>query len=120
MRKYMNYTIGRKHIFGKHARMAMPMLDASDGMSGGSASGGSSETGEGADEGDVGGSDDSVDADSLTAEIAKLKAENQRFKNSINKLTEEKGRLTKSVCVVVTTVLFIPVVPKTCPPGLVE
>lgn len=95
MRKYMNYTIGRKHIFGKHARMAMPMLDASDGMSGGSASGGSSETGEGADEGDVGGSDDSADADSLTAEIAKLKAENQRFKNSINKLTEEKGRLTK-------------------------
>ena len=95
MRKYMNYTIGRKHIFGKHSRMAMPMLDSDDGVSGGSAGGGSAEQ-LGDSEGDSNESGaEEEDADSLTAQIAKLKAENQRFKNSINKLTEEKGRLTK-------------------------
>lgn len=95
MRKYMNYTIGRKHIFGKHSRMAMPMLDSDDGMSGGSAGGGSGEqlSGSESDSNDSGAEEE--DADSLAAQIAKLKAENQRFKNSINKLTEEKGRLTK-------------------------
>lgn len=97
MRKYMNYTIGRKHIFGKHSRMVMPMLmlDSDDGMSGGSAGGGSAEqlSGSESDSNDSGAEEE--DADSLAAQIAKLKAENQRFKNSINKLTEEKGRLTK-------------------------
>ena len=85
MRKYMNYTIGRKHIFGKHSRMALPILDLDDGMSGGSAGGGSAEqpSGSESDSNDSGAEEE--DADSLAAQIAKLKAENQRFKNSINK-----------------------------------
>lgn len=94
MRKYMNYTIGRKHFFSKHARMIAPLEGGNDGFENGGVAGGSSDS-DGQNDGDGDGESGGEDVDSMAAEIAKLKAENQRFKNSINKLTEEKGRLTK-------------------------
>lgn len=92
MRKYMNYTIGRKHIFGKHARFAVDPGDGGE-LGGSASAGGSSSEEDGSDDGSS--EEEGEDLDTLKMQIAKLQADNTRYKNSINKLTEEKGRLTK-------------------------
>lgn len=93
MRKYMNYTIGRKQIFGNHARFAVEpgsndpdMGSDNSGISGGGSSGGSN------DDGDSG-----VDLEDLKRELANAKATAERFKVSIDKLTKEKGDLNKKL-----------------------
>lgn len=93
MRKWMNYTIGRKQIFGKHARFAVAPEGDGGELSGGVSAGGSSSEEGGSD--DSGSEEEDEDLDALKMQIAKLQADNTRYKNSINKLTEEKGKLTK-------------------------
>ena len=96
MRKYMNVNLYRSKIF-KHARFAADpgTTDLDGGIqteneSHGGGGGSSSEDGN-----NDNGNNDGEDIDSLKRELAQLKADNTRYKNSINKLTEEKGKLTK-------------------------
>lgn len=80
----------------RHARFKMPMMafDADDGLSGGSgalqgeASAGGSDSGTDEEDGE-----ESIDF--LKAKLSKLEADRDRYKRSIDKLTEEKGKLTK-------------------------
>ena len=89
MRKYMNSTLFRQAHFKMFPQR---MLDADDGSSGSDAVGGSS----GATDSDGGdGDDDAESIQSLKAELAKAKSEAQRFKNSLDKVTKEKGELSK-------------------------
>lgn len=92
MRKYMNYTIGRKQIFGRHARFVIEpgSGDSDPGQLDIDVSGGGS--------GDNDDQDDDNDTDDITAlrqQLAAEKAKADRFKSSIDKLTKEKGDLNK-------------------------
>ena len=88
MRKYMNYTIGRKNIFNRARFEIEPgSNDAGDeGHDLGAGNGG------GSSEEDNNGE---ASLESLKAQLATAKAEAQRFKNSIDKLTKEKSELNK-------------------------
>lgn len=93
--KFMNNHYGQSRIF-KHARRVAPdMGDAlGDGLSegaDGSGGGSGSDVNEGSDDGDNDEGDESLE--SLKAQLAKAKADAERFKNAIDKNTKEAKNL---------------------------
>lgn len=94
MRKHMNNYFGYARIF-KHARFAVEpgSMDSEGGDIEIDASAGGSGESDSADNKDTSDSDQSL-AD-LRAELARAKAEAQRFKNTNDKLLKEKGELAK-------------------------
>lgn len=93
--KFMNNHYGQSRIF-KHARRVAPdMGDAlGDGLSegaDGSGGGSGSDVNEGSDDGDNDEGDDSLE--SLKAQLAKAKADAERFKNAIDKNAKEAKKL---------------------------
>lgn len=91
-RRYL-FNTGHSRYFRK-ARFAMPM-DGAESVSGGSGVGGS--TGEGIGDIDGGqdnnGEDDGDDVSALKSELARWKAEAERFKKSNDKVLKEKKQL---------------------------
>lgn len=95
--KYMNNHYGQSRIFGKHIRFVAEPGGADgngigdDGTAGGSSGG----NGDGSDgEGDGDGSDE-FSIEELKAQLAKEKAEKERFKSSVDNLTKKNKDLTE-------------------------
>lgn len=88
--KFMNNHYGQSLIF-KHARQNAPDMGdvGGDGGTDGDGSGGGSGT-DGSD-----GGDDGDSLEELKAQLAKAKAESERYKNSISKLTSANSDLKK-------------------------
>lgn len=95
--KFMNNHYGQSRIFGKHVRfMAAPSGEAGNGIgdegTAGGASGGD-DNGDGEDGGTDGGSDD-LSIEELKLQLAREKAEKERFKSSVDNLTKKNKELT--------------------------
>lgn len=99
MRKNMNNHFGYARLFN-NARFKLPlMLDPDDGVSGGSSDAGADISGLQDDQQE----DDHESIEALKAELAKSKADAERYKNSINKLTKEKKELSDKARNLMTT-----------------
>lgn len=82
----------------RNARFKMPMLmafDADDGMSGGSDGLQGESSAGGSDDGNGDGEDGEDSVEFLRAKLSKAEADRDRYKRSIDKLTDEKSKLTK-------------------------
>lgn len=89
--KYMNNHYGQSRIFG-HARFAVePEGSADNGIGEPSGAGGSND---GGDDGDVGTGAEDISIEELKLQLAKEKAEKERFKSSIDNLTKKNKELT--------------------------
>lgn len=95
--KFMNNHYGQSMIFGRRIRFATePSGDTGNGVGDGGTAGGTSGTGgEGGDGGD--GNDDGSEGmsiEELKLQLAKEKAEKERFKSSVDNLTKKNKELT--------------------------
>lgn len=97
MRKFMNNHFSNSHIFGKHARFVVaPEGNADVGESLDSNLDGSG-NGSGTSEVDIDSTDDADNLESIElikAELAKAKADAERYKNSISKQNKQIKELT--------------------------
>lgn len=94
--KFMNNHYGQSQIFGKRVRfMAEPSGDAGNGIGDSGTAGGASDDGDNGngEDGDNGGSDD-LSIEELKLQLAKEKAEKERFKSSVDNLTKKNKELT--------------------------
>ena len=93
--KFMNNHYGQSRIFGKARFMAEPAGEGDNGVGTGSGAGGSSDggDGEGGSSGDDG--DDGLSIEELKLQLAREKADKEKFKNSVDKLTKTNKELTE-------------------------
>ena len=93
--KFMNNHYGQSRIFGKARFMVEPAGEGDNGIGTGSGAGGSSDGGDG----DGGSSDDDGDdglsIEELKLQLAREKADKEKFKNSVDKLTKTNKELTE-------------------------
>lgn len=89
--KYMNNHYGQSRIFGKHVRFAAePDGDGDNGIGEGGGTGGTD--GDGGSNGGEG--DDDLSLEELKIQLARERAEKDRFKNSVDNLTKKNKELT--------------------------
>ena len=93
--KYMNNHYGQSHLFGKRVRfMAESSGDEGNGIGEGGTAGGTS-NGDGDGDGDNdNGEPDELSIEELKLQLAKEKAEKERFKSSVDNLTRKNKELT--------------------------
>lgn len=94
--KFMNNHYGQSMIFGKRVRFASePSDDAGNGIGDGGTAGGASGADEGGNDGDGNDSgSDGLSIEELKLQLAKERAEKERFKSSVDNLAKKNKELT--------------------------
>ena len=90
--KYMNNHYGQSRIFGKARFAVAPEGDPGNGIGDDGGAGGASSSDDGHDDNDD--KDDELSIEELKIQLAKEKAEKERFKSSIDNLTKKNKELT--------------------------
>lgn len=99
--KFMNNHYGQSQIFGRRVRFnEAPSGDGSNGIGDGATAGGTSNTdGDGGNDNnnDNGDEDPAIALEALKIQLAKERAEKERFKSSVDSLTKKNKDLTAEV-----------------------